>query len=218
MEKQRVIETIGSTRVLPVIRTRSDDDAKSVIDAVVQAGCRVVEITLSIPGAVELITQTAQRYPDIVVGAGTVSSGQEAMDCIHAGAKFIVSPWTDGNVIEVCRAAGILAMPGALTPTEVRTALRLGADVIKIFPVESMGGVTHIRALRSVLPNAVLIPTGGVTVENAEDFIRAGAFAVGIGSDLVSVESLRDGDHRTAVDRVRGLLAKMSEFAAMTAS
>ena len=212
MDKAKVIHAIGISRVISVIRTCSAEDARTVIAAVTRGGCKLVEVTLTIPGAVDLIREITERSPDVIVGAGTVSSAEQAKACVAAGAQFIVSPWIDPEVISFCTSASVLVMSGALTPTEVRNAMALGADVVKIFPIESMGGVSHIRALKSVLPDSILVPTGGVTVDDAADFIRAGAFAVGIGSDLVKINELNSGDDATVISRISGLVTGLKEL------
>jgi 2-dehydro-3-deoxyphosphogluconate aldolase/(4S)-4-hydroxy-2-oxoglutarate aldolase len=206
MDKSNIIHEIGAIRILPVVRTADVEDARDIVAAVARAGCRLVEITLTIPGAVDLIREMADSEPHALVGAGTVSTVDQAKACIDAGAQFIVSPWIDTRVIEFCNHQGVAVIPGALTPTEIRNARHLGADIVKVFPIDAMGGSSYIRSLSSVMPEIPLIPTGGVTVTNAADFLRAGAFAVGIGSDLVRIDQLRNGGEASAVSRLSELL------------
>jgi len=217
MKKEEVMADIGNFGILPVVRTANSADAVTIIDAVIAGGCRLIEVTMTIPGAVDVIRSTVDAGRNVLVGAGTVSSAAEAKRCIAAGARFIVSPWIEREVIRYCTAAGVLVIPGVLTPTEVRTAQKMGADMVKIFPASSMGGPPYIRALRSVMPGVKFIPTGGVSVENAADYIGAGAFAVGIGSDLVSINQVRTGDP-SAISKISSLVSQVKDARAAATS
>src|SRR5215470_5250986 len=185
MDKQQVLSRIREIGVVPVIRAESADEAARAIDAIRAGGVNVLEITMTVPGAVELIAEVARRVgKDAVVGAGTVLDAETARACILAGARFVVSPALDLDTIACCRRYGVAIAPGALTPTEVVTAWQAGADIVKVFPCGAVGGPSYIKALKAPLPQVELCPTGGVSLENAADFIRAGATALGVGADL----------------------------------
>lgn len=192
MEKKDTIERIRRTGVLPVVRAASADEAALLIERLIAGGIDVIEITMTVPDAEKLIADSAKKYAaNVVIGAGTVLDAKAAERCIDAGAKFVVSPALDFRTIEFCNMKDIAVMPGALTPTEVVTAWNAGADIVKVFPAGAMGGASYLRSLKAPLPQIKLIPTGGVTLETAADFIRAGAEAIGVGADLVSIDALR---------------------------
>ena len=187
MNKTRILETIRETRIIPVVRTKSLEEAKATVEAVLAGGITVLEITMTTPGAIDLIDECARKYGDeAIVGAGTVTDAEIARKCFDAGAKFIVSPIFDEHTVAFCNENELVIMPGALTPTEIFNAHKRGADVVKVFPVSSMGGVSHLKAIKSVFPEIEIVPTGGVSLENFDEYLNAGAFAVGIGSDLTS--------------------------------
>ncbi len=177
------LDTILRARVVPIIRTASPDWAAQVADALAASGLGVIEVTFTVPDAAAVVRGLRVRFPNILIGAGTVTTGELARTAIEAGAQFMLSPSLSPGMVEVARRGGVLAVPGAFTPTEVVQALDGGAELIKIFPAE-VGGPRHIRALLAPLPHARLMPTGGVTPQNAGDWFRAGAAAVGIGSAL----------------------------------
>ena len=185
MSKNQVIEKIKETKIIPVIRTASGEQAKPIIKALVEGGIDVLEVTMTIPNGVELIAELNEEYQDnALIGAGTVLDEETAQRCARAGAKFIVSPLTDLKTISFCNDREIVVMPGAITPTEIFSAWKAGADVVKIFPVNSAGGVSFLKSVKAVFPNIQIVPTGGVNLENALDYIKAGALAVGMGSEL----------------------------------
>jgi 2-dehydro-3-deoxyphosphogluconate aldolase/(4S)-4-hydroxy-2-oxoglutarate aldolase len=159
---------------------------------------------MTVPGAVGVIEEVSQRLGDeALVGAGTVLDGETAGACILAGAQFVVSPSLNLETIEVCRRHGVAAMPGALTPTEVVQAWSAGADLVKVFPAGAVGGASYIRALKAPLPQIELVPTGGVSLKTAADFIKAGASALGVGADLVDLKAIREGQHGLITERAR---------------
>jgi 2-dehydro-3-deoxyphosphogluconate aldolase/(4S)-4-hydroxy-2-oxoglutarate aldolase len=203
VEKAQVLERIRSTGLIPVIRARSADEAAQAVDAIQAGGVSVLEITMTVPGAVELIREVARRATDALVGAGTVLDPETATSCIEAGARFVVSPALNLDTIATCREAGIAVIPGALTPTEVVTAWNAGADLVKVFPAGAVGGPSYIKALKAPLPQIDLVPTGGVNLKTAGDFIRAGAAALGVGSDLVDLAALRRGEASVLSERAR---------------
>jgi len=185
MNKSEVIEKIRNTGIIPVIRADSHEKAQTIIKALVAGGINVLEITMTIPNAVELIKQLTSEYKSgVLIGAGTVLDKQTAEKCIEAGAKFIVSPILDLETVSFCNRSEIAALPGALTPTEIYSAQKAGADLIKIFPISAMGGVSYLKAVKTIFPQIEFVPTGGINLENAADYIKSGAFAIGIGGEL----------------------------------
>jgi 2-dehydro-3-deoxyphosphogluconate aldolase/(4S)-4-hydroxy-2-oxoglutarate aldolase len=203
VDKADVLERIRSVGLVPVIRAQSPDEAAQAADAIQAGGVTVLEITMTVPGAVEVIREVAGRGGDAVVGAGTVLDPDAARECMDAGARFIVSPSLNLDTIALCNEAGVAVLPGALTPTEVVTAWRAGADMVKVFPAGAVGGPSYIKALKAPLPQIDLVPTGGVNLKTAGDFIRNGASALGVGADLVDVTALRRGEAATITERAR---------------
>src|SRR5215204_3507074 len=193
MSKSEIISRIISIGVIPVIRASSHEEALAVIEAIAAGGITAIEVTMTVPGAVELISQLSSERGDLLIGAGSVLNADAARECVDAGAQFIVSPATDVGTIRYCNEAGIAVMPGALTPTEVLAAWNAGADFVKVFPADSMGGAQYLRSIKAPMPHLKLIPTGGVSQSTAADFIRAGAEAIGVGSDLVDLKAVREG-------------------------
>ena len=185
MNKSEVIEKIRNTGIIPVIRADSHEKAQTIIKALVAGGINVLEITMTIPNAVELIKQLTSEYKSgVLIGAGTVLDKQTAEKCIEAGAKFIVSPILDLETVSFCNENEIAVLPGALTPTEIFAAWKAGADLVKVFPVSAMGGISYLKAIKKVFPQIEFIPTGGINLENVVDYIKSGAFAVGVGGEL----------------------------------
>ena len=192
--KDAIIERIVRCGIIPVVRAPSAELAGRAVEAVRGGGIDVVEITMTVPGAVSLIEALVARLGDgVLVGAGTVLDADTARACVRAGARFVVSPAFDEATVAYCREANVVVVPGALTPTEIVGAVRAGADLVKVFPCGAMGGADYIRSLKAPLPELRLVPTGGVSEKTLPDFIRAGASAVGIGSDLVDMARLREG-------------------------
>ena len=188
-----VIRRIGEIGIVPVVRAATVDEAKLAVQAIYAGGIPVVEITMTVPDAVAVIREVAQQYgSSVLIGAGTVTTGEQAELSIRAGAQFLVSPGLANTVLSVAQACGILAMPGALTPTELMNALESGARLVKIFPCGNVGGPKYLRSLKGPFPKAALIPTGGVNATNAADYIAAGAFALGVGADLIDATALRE--------------------------
>jgi len=211
MTKDEVISRVSSTGILPVVRAASADEARRAIDAICDGGIDTIEVTLTIPNAIELIATLAQDLPDILFGAGTVLTADDAKRCIDAGAKFIISPSTDLNVVRSCNENETVVMPGALTPTEIAKAVDAGADVVKIFPVGAVGGINYIRSIKAPFPGLKFVPTGGITVETAAEFIAAGAIAVGLGSDLVDLAAIRAGRTDDVTKTARRVLSSIAE-------
>ena len=195
MTVEEVVAKIGDVGIIPVVRAQSLRTASLAVDAVCSGGIPIVEITMTVPNALEVIRQVVGKYgKGVLTGAGTVTTPEQARACLDAGAQFLVSPGLSRRVLEVAAAENVLAVPGVFTPSEVMTAQESGATLVKIFPCGSAGGARHIKALRGPFPKLRMIPTGGVTLANAGEYIAAGAFALGVGSELVNETTLCDGE------------------------
>ena len=204
MNKSEVLKQIKDTGVIPVVRATTADEAMRAIDAIREGGIAVLEITMTVPGAVGVIEQVAARFGnDALVGAGTVLDAETAKECVSAGAQFIVSPALNMETIAYCREQDVAVMPGALTPTEVVQAWNAGADFVKVFPAGAVGGASYLRALKAPLPQIELVPTGGVSLKTAADFIKAGAAALGVGADLVDIKAIREGQAALITERAK---------------
>lgn len=207
MSRERVLQRIREVGIVPVVRAESAEEAGRAIAAIMAGGVPVLEVTMTVPGAVRLIEDLARRFgAEAVVGAGTVLDPETARACILAGAQFVVSPSTNASTIACCRRYGVPVMPGALTPTEVVAAWEAGADMVKIFPCSAVGGASYIKALKAPLPQIDLIPTGGVNLQTAADFIKAGSTALGVGADLVDLKALREGKDALLTERAQKLV------------
>jgi 2-dehydro-3-deoxyphosphogluconate aldolase/(4S)-4-hydroxy-2-oxoglutarate aldolase len=198
--KNRIIE-IG---VVPVVRASSSKEAMNAVDAICSGGIPIAEITMTVPGAVEIIRELVKtRGSSVLVGAGTVLDDETAALCLDAGAQFIVSPGLDIKTVEIVKKRGSVIMAGALTPTEVINAWRAGADFVKVFPCGQVGGPKYINALRGPLPQIPLVPTGGVNLNTAVDFILAGCAALGVGGELVQASALKEGHPEIITEAAR---------------
>jgi 2-dehydro-3-deoxyphosphogluconate aldolase / (4S)-4-hydroxy-2-oxoglutarate aldolase len=207
MTIEAVIRRIGEIGIVPVVRAATVEDATRAVEAICAGGIPILEITMTVPNATSVIRQVVQEHGNsALIGAGTVTTGEQAQKCIEAGAEFIVSPGLSIPVLALARAGGKLAIPGALTPTELMHAQDHGAALIKIFPCGNLGGPRYLQSLKAPFPNAALIPTGGVNVSNAAEYISAGAFAVGVGGDLVNAAALRDGNLAKITQAARELV------------
>jgi 2-dehydro-3-deoxyphosphogluconate aldolase/(4S)-4-hydroxy-2-oxoglutarate aldolase len=207
MTKAAVLERLQSIGLVPVLRADSVSQAIALATAIADAGVTTLEITMTVPGAIQVIRRLAEDRPDILIGAGTVLDPETARMCILEGAQYIVSPALNLKTIELCHRYSVAVLPGALTPTEVLTAWEAGADVVKVFPAFSLGGARYLTALKGPLPQIELIPTGGVTLANAHEFLAAGAFALGVGSDLVDAKALSAGRPEIITENARKYLA-----------
>jgi 2-dehydro-3-deoxyphosphogluconate aldolase/(4S)-4-hydroxy-2-oxoglutarate aldolase len=204
MLKDEVRRRITEVGIVPVVRASSPREALDAVEAVCKGGIRVVEITMTVPGAVEIIRELLKSHePDVLVGAGTVLNPESARRCLDAGAQFLVSPGLNLKTIELAQKEDVLVMPGAFSPTEVIAAWDAGADLVKVFPCGNIGGPKYIKALKGPLPQIPLIPTGGVTLENAAEFILAGSEALGIGGELVQTAALRAGKPEIITEAAR---------------
>jgi 2-dehydro-3-deoxyphosphogluconate aldolase / (4S)-4-hydroxy-2-oxoglutarate aldolase len=211
MTIDEVILKIGEIGIVPVVRAASVDEATRAVEAICAGGIPVVEVTMTVPNAVSVIREVAKQYgTKVLIGAGTVTTAEQAESCLRAGAEFLVSPGLSAPVLSVARASEKLAIPGALTPTEVMNAHDHGARLVKIFPCGNVGGPKYLRSLKAPFPNAQLIPTGGVNAANAAEFIAAGAFALGVGADLVDATALREGNLEKISAAARELVQAVS--------
>jgi 2-dehydro-3-deoxyphosphogluconate aldolase/(4S)-4-hydroxy-2-oxoglutarate aldolase len=212
MTRDEVAKRIREIGIVPVVRAKSAKQAQLAAEAVCAGGIPIVEVTMTVPGAVELIAQLVKASgAEILIGAGTVLDAETAKRCLDAGAQFIVSPGFDLETVRFVKQQGTLMMAGALTPTEVISAWKAGSDFVKIFPCGSMGGAKYLKALKAPLPQVPMIPTGGVNLETAGDMIRAGAEALGIGGELVSASALASGDTQPITDAARKYVAIVRE-------
>jgi 2-dehydro-3-deoxyphosphogluconate aldolase/(4S)-4-hydroxy-2-oxoglutarate aldolase len=208
MEKQEVRERIERIGLVPVIRASSAEEAQFAAEAVLQGGIPIVEITMTVPGALEVISALAKTMPEILVGAGTVLNKTMARKCADAGANFLVTPGFNKPTVAEAKKLDLLIMAGALTPTEVMAAWDTGADFVKIFPCGNVGGAAYLKALKGPLPQVPLVPTGGVSLETAKHYIHAGAAALGVGGELI----LKDAVKARNADVISGLAASFLEL------
>jgi 2-dehydro-3-deoxyphosphogluconate aldolase/(4S)-4-hydroxy-2-oxoglutarate aldolase len=204
MHKNQVRERILEIGIVPVVRASSPKEALLAVEAVCAGGIPIVEITMTVAGALDVIRQVVRdRGTRTLVGAGTVLDAASARQCLEAGAEFLVSPGLDLKTVALARQEKKLMMPGALTPTEIMAATKAAADFVKIFPCGNLGGPKYIRVLRGPFPNVPMIPTGGVNLATAEEFIHAGAVALGVGGELVQKEALREGKPEIIAETAR---------------
>ncbi len=195
MDKQVVRDRIVEIGIVPVVRAASAREARMAADAVCEGGIPIVEITMTVPGAVDVIRELAKNSgSQVLVGAGTVLNAEAARRCLDAGAQFLVSPGLNLQTVELAKREGKLMMAGALTPTEVMAAWEAGADFVKIFPCGQVGGAKYIKALRGPFPQVPFVPTGGVNLNSAAEFIEAGAVALGVGGECVQAEAASAGN------------------------
>lgn len=211
MTIDEVIRRIEEVGIVPVVRAASVEEATRAVEAICAGGIPVVEITMTVPNAVSVIREVAKQHGSkVLIGAGTVVNADQAESCLRAGAEFLVSPGLSAPVLSVARAAEKLAIPGALTPTELMSAHEHGARLVKIFPCGNVGGPKYLKSLKGPFPKAELIPTGGVNAANAADFIAAGAFALGVGADLVDATALREGNLEKIIAAAQELVQAVS--------
>lgn len=207
MDKQTVLSFIKDVGIVPVVRTSSAESAVRAIEAIYAGGIRAAEITMTVPGAVKALETVADQFGDkIVLGAGTVLDPESARISMLAGAEFFVTPSLKLATIEMVKRYGKVVMPGALTPTEVLTAWEAGADIVKVFPCGNVGGPKYIKALKAPFPQIEMIPTGGVNLETAGEFLKAGACAVAVGAELVDAKTIQEGRYEVFEERARKFL------------
>jgi 2-dehydro-3-deoxyphosphogluconate aldolase/(4S)-4-hydroxy-2-oxoglutarate aldolase len=206
---QETIERIG---LIPVLRAKSVAQGRAVVEAMIAGGVTVVEVTMTVPGAVDLLKELKKAYGDkLLLGSGTVTTADQAQATIDAGAEFVVSPSLHPEVIATTKKNGKISCPGALTPTEAITAYNAGADYVKIFPCSAVGGASYLKSLLAPFPFLKIVPTGGVTLQTAESFIKAGARALGVGTDLVNLAAIDAGKPETITETARAYLKVLAE-------
>ena len=206
MSRVDVLREIESSGVVAVIRMKEADKLRGVIDALLEGGVRALELTMTVPGAVGLIEELARNLPgEFQLGAGTVLDPETARQVILAGAKYIVAPVLNLDVITLCHRYDVAIMPGCFTPTEILTAWQAGADLIKVFPATALGP-SYFKDVRAPLPQVRLMPTGGVTMENAGEWIKAGAVAIGVGSALVDTKAIAAGNFAQITKNAKSLI------------
>jgi 2-dehydro-3-deoxyphosphogluconate aldolase/(4S)-4-hydroxy-2-oxoglutarate aldolase len=214
MKKTAVLKALQEIGLVPVLRAQSVEQAMALADAIAAGGVTVLEITMTVPGAIQVMRKLAEQRPDILIGAGTVLDAETARMCILEGAQFVVSPALNLQTIEMCHRYSVAVLPGALTPTEIVTAWQAGADVVKVFPASAMGGAKYLTALKGPLPQIEMIPTGGVMLGTAAEFLEAGAFALGVGSDLVAVKAIAEGRPEVITETAQKYMEIVREFRA----
>lgn len=206
MSRLRVLQEVEASGVVAVIRMKEPDKLRAVVDALVDGGVRALEVTMTVPGAVGLIERLARELPTgFELGAGTVLDPETARQVILAGAKFIVAPTLNLATIEMCHRYDVAMMPGCFTPTEILTAWQAGADIIKVFPATALGP-SDFKDVRGPLPQIRMMPTGGVTLENAGEWIKAGAIAIGVGTSLLETRAIAEGNFKKIAENARILV------------
>ena len=212
MTSKEILAFITEVGIVPIVRTSSAESAILAVEAIYAGGIRAAEITMTVPGAIHALEKVADKFGGkIVLGAGTVLDPETARACMLAGAEFFVTPNLRLSTIEMVKRYSKVICPGALTPTEVLTAWEAGADVVKIFPCGNVGGPKYIKALKGPFPQIAMIPTGGVNLETAGDFLKAGACAVAVGSELVDAKSVKEGRFDIIENRTRQFLAVIAK-------
>jgi 2-dehydro-3-deoxyphosphogluconate aldolase/(4S)-4-hydroxy-2-oxoglutarate aldolase len=205
--REETKNTLEQAVLIPVLRAGSIQTGHALVDAMMAGGVTVVEVTMTVPNALTLLRELKQRHGDkLLLGSGTVTDAAQAEATIDQGAEFVVSPSLHLDVIAKTKELGRISIPGALTPTEVITAWRAGADYVKIFPCSAMGGASYLKSLLAPFPELKLIPTGGVTLQTAADFLKAGARALGVGTDLVNTAAIAEGKPEIVTNAARAYL------------
>jgi 2-dehydro-3-deoxyphosphogluconate aldolase/(4S)-4-hydroxy-2-oxoglutarate aldolase len=212
MSRQKTLASIREIGIVPIVRAGSPEAAVRAAEAIFAGGIRALEITMTVPGAIRVLEKVADAFGDrLTLGAGTVLDPETARACMLAGAEFFVTPALKLPTIEICHRYSKVIMPGALTPTEVQTAWEAGADLVKIFPCGNVGGPKYIKALKAPFPQIEMVPTGGVNLDNAADFLRAGAAAIAVGSEMVNSQALAEGRLDVITETARQFLARVAE-------
>src|SRR3954451_7774470 len=207
MTSKEILAAITEIGIVPVVRCSSGEGAVQTVGALYRGGIRAAEITMTVPGAIKALEKAADRFGDkLMLGAGTVLDPETARACMLAGAQFFVTPSLRVSTIEMAKRYSKVICPGALTPTEILTAWEAGADVVKVFPCGNVGGAKYIKALKGPFPQIEMIPTGGVNLETAADFLRAGACAVAVGGELVDAKSIKEGRYDIIEERAKQYL------------
>ncbi len=204
MTRIEIVQKIAEIGLVPIVRTSSADAAVRAVEALYEGGLACAEVTMTVPGAIKALEKIADKLGDkIILGAGTVLDPETARICMLAGAEFFVTPTVRAATIEIAHRYDKAIMPGALTPTEVLTAWDAGADVVKVFPCGNVGGAKYIKALKGPLPHVQMAPTGGVNLDTVPDFLKAGAVACGVGSELIDGETIKAGKFEVFTERAK---------------
>jgi 2-dehydro-3-deoxyphosphogluconate aldolase/(4S)-4-hydroxy-2-oxoglutarate aldolase len=206
MTRDVIRARIVDVGIIPSVRTSSTEDARFAAETVAHAGIPIIEVTMTVPDALEVIAELVRGLPDLLVGAGSIFDVKTARRCVEAGARFVTSPGLDLKIVEFALKEGVLAMPGALTPTEVTAAWQSGADLIKVFPCAQVGGASYIHALKAPFPNVSFVAAGGVNQQTAAEFIAAGAAAIGVGRELIPNKAVQHRDARWITELTRRFL------------
>jgi len=212
MEKRHIFNRMLDEGVIPVVRVTSAQEAIEVSDAIKEGGISLIEITMSVQGAIDVIKELTKKYRDeIIMGAGTILDSETARAALLAGAQFIVTPTLNLDVIQIAHRYSAVVVPGAMTPTEILTAWNAGADMVKVFPAAQLGGPEYLKALKGPLPQILLVPTGGVNLQNAGAFIKAGASAIGVGGELVDKKAVKEKKFNVITENARAFLRAVRE-------
>jgi len=216
MDKREVFNRMMSEGLVPVIRVTSASEAIDVADAIKEGGVTLIEITMSVPGAIDVIKELTKKYKDeIIMGAGTILDPETGRAALLAGAQFIVSPTLNLDLVHLANRYSALVIPGTMTPTEILAAWDAGADMVKVFPAAQLGGPEYIKAIRGPLPQILLVPTGGVNLQNAAAFIKAGATALGVGGELVDKKAIKEKKFHIITGNTRAFLKAIREARGM---
>ena len=212
MEKRDVFNRMISEGLVPVVRVSTAQEAIDVADAIKKGGVTCIEITMTVRGAIEVIRELTQKYQDeIIMGAGTILDPETGRAALLAGAQFIVSPTLNLDLIQLAHRYSAVVIPGTMTPTEILTAWNAGADMVKVFPAAQLGGPEYLKAIRGPLPQVLLVPTGGVNLQNAAAFIKAGATALGVGGELVDKKAIKEKKFNIITENTRAFLKIIQE-------
>jgi 2-dehydro-3-deoxyphosphogluconate aldolase/(4S)-4-hydroxy-2-oxoglutarate aldolase len=212
MEKREVFKRMVAEGLIPIVRVSSAQEAMDVADAIKEGGVSCIEITMTVQGAIDVIKELTQKYKDeIIMGAGTVLDPETGRAALLAGAQFIVSPTLNIDLIQLAHRYSAVVIPGTMTPTEILTAWNAGADMVKVFPAAQLGGPEYIKAIRGPLPQILLVPTGGVNLQNAGAFIKAGATALGVGGELVDKKAVKEKKFNIITENTRAYLKVIRE-------
>jgi len=212
MEKREVFNRMIEEGVIPVVRVSSAQEAMDVSDAIKEGGGSLIEITMSVQGAIDVIKELTRKYKDeIIMGAGTILDPETGRAALLAGAQFIVSPTLNLDLIHLAHRYSAVVIPGAMTPTEILSAWNAGADMVKVFPAAQLGGPEYLKALKGPLPQILLVPTGGVNLQNAGAFIKAGAAALGAGGELVDKKAVKEKKFNIITENTKAFLKVIKE-------
>lgn len=212
MEKHQILNRILAEGLIPLIRADSSTDAMEVATAIKDGGASFLEITMTVPGAIDVVKELSLKYKDeFIIGAGTVLDSETGRAAILAGAQFLVSPTLNFELISLANRYSVTVIPGAMSPTEILAAWEAGADLVKVFPAPQLGGPDYIKALKGPLPQVLLMPSGGVNVDNAGAFIRAGAAAVAAGSELVDKKAIKEKAFHIITQNTRAFVKAIQE-------